>query len=138
LQQELTELYILVTRLAIVCKQRNIPLIIENPYSQQHYLRQRWCLRPDIIDYDRTKNGDYYKKPTQYWFLNCKPKQNVFFEPLYQIETSLIVEVTKNRPVVRSMIHPQYASRFIRMYVIDDEVDINGKVHRKEKLKDGH
>jgi len=36
------------------------------------------------------------------------------------------------------MIHPQYASRFIRMYVIDDEVDINGKVHRKEKLKDGH
>lgn len=33
LHEELTQLYQLVTKLAIVCIRKNIPLIIENPYS---------------------------------------------------------------------------------------------------------
>lgn len=123
LHKELSDLYSLITKLVIVCIRRKIPLIIENPYSTTHYLVKYWAVPYTILDTDRTLNGDYYEKPTQYWFINCKPKENIIFEPLelvkkkrcnYQVKTNEI-----NRTVLRSMIHPQYANRFIRQYLID-------------------
>ena len=99
-------------------------LVIENPYTQPHYLTTYWCMKPTIIDKDRTENGDYYKKPTQYWFINCKPKNNLIFEPIEYVETKIIAKVkgTKNtsRKTERSPMHPQYANRFIRQYLIDE------------------
>ena len=77
-QAELNELYSLITKMVIVCCRKKLPLIIENPYSTQHYLQRYWCLKPKVIDYDRRERGDYYEKPTQYWFVNCEPKQNLF------------------------------------------------------------
>lgn len=103
-----------------------------NPYSEEHFLRRYWCYQPSIIDKDRRENGDYYKKPTQYWFLNCNPKNNFLFEAISynQIEckdpiicmTKEHYEKTgaKTNKEARSMIHPQYASRFIRQYLIDE------------------
>lgn len=81
LHRELSELYELVTKLAIVCLRRNIPLIIENPYSTTHYLVKYWAIPCSLLDKDRTIRGDYYQKPTQYWFINCKPKYNMILEP---------------------------------------------------------
>ena len=75
LQNELTELYVLLCKLVIIAIRKELNLVIENPYTQPHYLTTYWCLQPTLIDKDRTKNGDYYKKPTQYWFINCKPKK---------------------------------------------------------------
>lgn len=66
---------------------------------------------------DRHKNGDYYTKPTQYWFVNCDPEQNVIMSPLEYVERKKIEYV--NNQVERSMIHPQYAKRFIQQYIID-------------------
>ena len=80
LHEELHRNYELITELAIIAKRRNLRLIIENPYSSQHYLTRYWCLKPSLIDYDRTDRGDIYKKPTQYWFINCKPSNNFIFE----------------------------------------------------------
>lgn len=82
LHKELHYLYSLITKLAIICLKRKIPLIIENPYSSQHYLNKYWCFQPKIIDKDRSYNGDYFKKPTQYWFIGCEPKDNFIFEGL--------------------------------------------------------
>lgn len=98
-------------------------MIVENPYSNIHYLTQYFPVRPSIIDLDRTKNGDHYKKPTQYWFINCKPEQNVIFSPLDYVETKNIEKVGKmengsSTKVMRSMIHTQYAQRFIKQYVL--------------------
>ena len=81
-------------------------------------------MKPTIIDKDRTRNGDYYKKPTQYWFINCNPKNNLVFEPLEYVETKNIekqkgTEIT-SRKTERSLMHPQYANRFIRQYLIDE------------------
>lgn len=123
LHDELSNLYNLVTKLAIVCIKRKIPLVIENPYSTTHYLTKYWAIPYTVLDMDRSKNGDYYKKPTQYWFINCEPKNNFIFEPLEYVERR-IVQDQKNdngldRTVWRSMIHPQYANRFIREYIID-------------------
>jgi len=80
LHRELSRLYELVTKLAIVCLRRKIPLIIENPYSTTHYLTQYWAIQSKVIDKNRQTRGDYFQKPTQYWFINCEPKQNMILE----------------------------------------------------------
>jgi len=118
LSEELNRNYQLITKLAIICVDKNISLIIENPYSTQHYLHRYWCIEPKIIDMDRSLEGDYYKKPTQYWFINCDPKNNFIFEPLELVKRK---KINDENTVNRSMIHPQYANRFIRQYIIDEK-----------------
>ena len=80
LHKELDEMYETITKLVIVCIRRNIPLIIENPYSTNHYLTKYWSIKAKVIDKNRTLRGDYFEKPTQYWFINCEPKYNMIFE----------------------------------------------------------
>ncbi len=104
-------------------------MIVENPCTPPHYLTGYFPIKPSIIDKDRTKNGDYYKKPTQYWFVNCEPEQNMFFESMFHVPTQNIERAQNkdgiNRVVRRSMIHPQYANRFIRMHIYNPEGDGN-------------
>jgi len=124
LHQELHKNYELITKLAIIARMRNIPMVIENPYSSQHYLTKYWCLKADIIDKNRRDNGDYYKKPTQYWFIGFKPANNLVFEALDYVPQLSINELwgTKKEDVImRSKIHPQYANRFIRQYIIEEK-----------------
>lgn len=121
LHDELNEYYKRISELVIVCERKNIRLIIENPYTAPHYLTMYWCIKPTIIDKDRTKDGDYYKKPTQYFFINVKPKDNLVFEPLEYVERKTINHVKgsgQSRQTERSMIHPQYADRFIRKFIL--------------------
>lgn len=117
LHDELHELYTMLCMMVCICIDRGLKLIIENPYTQPHYLTSYWCIRPDIIDKDRRVNGDYYRKPTQYWFINCEPKHNFIFEPIEYVETKIIDQ--QRTQVDRSLIHPQYANRFIREFILD-------------------
>ena len=80
LHRELSNLYEIVTKMVIVCLNRKIPLIIENPYSTTHYLTKYWAIPSTFVDKDRTLRGDFYEKPTQYWFINCKPSYNMILE----------------------------------------------------------
>lgn len=132
LMAELKTNYDIVNKLFILCINKGLKLIMENPFSEEHFLRRYWCYLPAIIDRDRRKNGDWYKKPTQYWFLNCEPKQNVIFEPLEYLDFNSAdmirqmrkkdIEMTGAKTIkqARSIIHPQYANRFIRQYLIDE------------------
>jgi hypothetical protein len=124
LHNELHELYELISKLVVVAIRKGLKMVIENPYTQPHYLTTYWCLKPTIIDKDRTQNGDYYRKPTQYWFINFEPKHNLVFESLEYVETRTIGRVTgtdtTSRKTERSLMHPQYANRFIRQYLIDE------------------
>lgn len=99
-------------------------MVVENPVTPPHYLTGYFPIKPALVDKDRTKNGDYFKKPTQYWFVNCKPEQNMFFEPLEQVPVQNIERMKSgdglSRIVKRSMIHPQYARRFIKSYLIKE------------------
>ena len=116
LHNELNRLYVALNQLCIVCIRKNIPLIVENPRGSYHYLNRYWCLKPTIIDKDRTERGDFYRKPTQYWFINRKPSNNfIFGEYAEKKETKII---SKDRKRQRSMIHPDYANRFIREFII--------------------
>ena len=122
IHEELSKLYNLITKLTLVCIKKGIRLVIENPYSTTHYLVRYWALDYTILDEDRTKNGDFYKKPTQYWFINCKPQNNVLFEPLEFVKTKKIAgkvsDGATNDTVERSMISKQYANRFIREFIL--------------------
>lgn len=117
LHSELALFYEMVTKLAIVCLQRGLKLIIENPYSTQHYLVKYWSLSSTFVDNDRTLRGDKFKKPTQYWFINCKPSYNVIFEPQIIHKEYKMIEYCSNK-VERSMITPEYANRFIREFLL--------------------
>ena len=125
LHEELHEFYLLISKMVMIARRKGLKMVIENPYMQPHYLTSYWCLRPTLIDHDRTENGDYYKKPTQYWFINTEPKNNFIFEPIDYVETKTIGKVKKENGLSvktqRSLIHPQYANRFIRQYLIDEE-----------------
>lgn len=130
LQDELTELYKLVNMLFIVCMRKGLKLIVENPYSEEHYLRRYWCYQPKVIDKDRRQRGDYYAKPTQYWFINIEPKHNMIWEAInnnslgckdairMMSQEDALKTGAKTKKVARSMIHPDYANRFIREMII--------------------
>lgn len=118
LHNELSDFYKLFSELILVCKKRNIPLIIENPYTQPHYLTQFFPIKPKLIDFDRSERGDNMKKPTQYWFINREPSNNFIFEPQIINEQRTHDGISKNRKTVRSMIAPDYANRFIREFII--------------------
>lgn len=130
LHEELHRNYSVITMLALTAINKRLRLVIENPIAEQHYLKRYWCLKPAIIDKDRSQNGDYYKKPTQFFFIGCKPKNNLVFEPIDFVERKKQRYVTstggKSREMIRSEIHPQYASRFIRQYILDESEVNNG------------
>lgn len=112
-------------QLVLVCLEKKIPLIIENPATPPHYLSY-YFVPPTIVDKDRRENGDYYKKPTQYWFFNLEPTNNIILEPIEEVKELCIeyvdpARIVKNRTVTRSLIHPQYANRFIRQYILDGD-----------------
>ena len=129
---ELKHNYDLVNKMFIICIDRDLKMIMENPFSEEHFLRRYWCMQPSVIDKDRRLNGDWYKKPTQYWFLNCKPKNNLVFESIDYLDFNSAdmirqmrkkdIEKTGAKTIkqARSIIHPVYANRFIRQYIIDD------------------
>lgn len=132
LHEELNHNYKLVNQLFITCIRKGLKLIMENPFSEEHYLRRYWCYQPAVIDRDRTERGDYFVKPTQYYFLNCKPQNNLIFETMdyngincYNAITKMTKEdyghVAKNAKTARSMIHPQYANRFIREFILEEQ-----------------
>ena len=116
LHRELSDLYETITKLAIVCIRKNIPLIIENPYSTTHYLTKYWAIPSKVIDKDRRTRGDYYQKPTQYWFINCEPKYNMILEPQIWHKTKTVENISNKTE--RSLISKEYANRFIREFII--------------------
>lgn len=129
---EVRENYLTVCKMFLICLDRGLKLIMENPYSEEHFLRRYWCYPPAIIDKDRRENGDYYAKPTQYWFVNCEPQNNFLMEAytynhlgehdaIRRLNSDMYPKEWGNvsQKVARSMIHPDYANRFIRQYLID-------------------
>lgn len=125
LHSELHMLYERLCQLVVVAERKGLKMVIENPYTQPHYLTTYWCIKPSVIDKNRTDNGDYFKKPTQFFFINLQPSQNLVFEPLEYTETKNISKVSGTDKTTsqteRSMMHPQYARRFIKQYILPRE-----------------
>lgn len=120
--QERNTYYILLLKLFGICEGRKLPLIVENPYNAHHYLRFNFPYKPAVIDMDRTLRGDYFKKPTQYFFLNITPGKGRTIQKVHKME---FVQDKRSSDkaglcsVERSMISPEYAHNFICDYILD-------------------
>ena len=131
LHKELHDLYVLVNQLFIIAIRNGFKMIVENPYSKEHYLHRYWCIKPSLIDKNRRERGDYYVKPTQYWFVNFEPKNNLIFEAMEMnavggrdavrniTASHFKDENVKTQKVARSMMHTSYANRFIREFILE-------------------
>lgn len=100
--------------------------MIENPYTQPHYLTHYWCVKPALIDKNRTERGDYMRKPTQYFFINFEPANNLIFEAYHVRKPMRLDDINakkgnRSRYEQRSEIAPEYANRFIREFLIKKE-----------------
>lgn len=117
-------------KLVGVCWGNNLRLIIENPYSPLHYLHNNFFKEPDIFDKDRTMRGDYFTKPTGFWFFNCKPTFGYSFQSpkkhlkIFECKSADKAGLCSEE---RSMISPDYARNFICDFVI-------GKTQRHTQL----
>ena len=60
-------------KLFAAAETRGLRFVMENPWGVMNYTNYFFFMRPTLIDTDRTKRGDKFKKPTAYWFLNCSP-----------------------------------------------------------------
>ena len=110
-----------------VCLIKNIRMIFENPYSEQTYLKANFLKAPDIVDMNRMERGDYFKKPTAYWFWNCEPTHLCTYQ---NDKKQRIVLWSKQNETVglcseeRSMISPDYARNFICDFIIGKKQQI--------------
>ena len=118
LHDELHRNYCLLSKLCLIALQRKLRLIIENPYNEQHYLVRYFPLQPKIIDLDRRNWGDYFEKPTQFYFINCNPENNLIMDEGLDYIPKKLVDSCSYSKGERSWIHPQYARRFIRTYIL--------------------
>ena len=125
LHSELHMLYERLCQLVVVAERKGLRMVIENPYTQPHYLTTYWCIKPKVKDQNRRNNGDYQVKPTQYFFINCEPSFNLVMEALDYVPLRTTVKAKsedgKSIQTMRSMIHPQYARRFIKQYILPRE-----------------
>lgn len=125
LHNELNEMYQSLCKFFLICYRRNLKMILENPYQAPHYLTRYFPIKPTIIILDRNEwGGDYFKKPTQFWCVNFEPYSNFIFEPLYQVKYNRIDKLKDGgERKGRSLIHPQFANRFIRTYLVKEPAE---------------
>lgn len=107
------EYYVTLLKFCRVIEERGLRAIIENPYNAHHYWRFNFPYRPAVIDMNRRLRGDYFKKPTQYLFLNCSPTGNRSLQ--YDKEERFVNNQSTEE---RSMISPEYAHNFICDHIL--------------------
>ena len=112
--------YEIALKLFALCDTRGLRLIVENPYSQMHYLHNNFPYKPSIIDRNRQMRGDYFRKPTQYWFVNCEPTNGHSFQkPTLKLTVNgLSGHQGSLCDEDRSIISPDYARNFICDFII--------------------
>lgn len=115
--------YSLLIKLFCIVQERDIMMVVENPYSGQHYLilSQNFVMPPTVIDHNRMLRGDYFEKPTAYWFLNFHPTKG-FTEQNNKKKKTIMNSRGASRAGLcseeRSMISPDYARNFICDFIL--------------------
>ena len=114
----------LAVKMLTVAKERGLRLVMENPWSQQTYLKANFILPPSLIDNDRTRRGDYFVKPTAYWFINSEPTNGKSYQKPQS--TKRVIDCKKGIQAgicseERSLISPDYARNFICDFILGKE-----------------
>jgi len=120
----------LITKMFGICYVRELRMIMENPYTTNHFLKGGFVQAPAFVDEDRTRRGDYFVKPTAYWFVNSEPTQGTTYTPPVERKNLMFCRKSPKAGICseeRSMISPDYARNFICDFVI-------GKVQKHTQL----
>lgn len=107
------EYYITLLKFCRIIESRGLRAIIENPYNAHHYWRFNFPYKPAVIDMNRRLSGDYFKKPTQYLFINCEPAGRKSVQMDKEVRF-----VQDNHGIDRSLISPDYAHNFICDHIL--------------------
>lgn len=81
LSQERFLFYDIALKLTAVIQIRGLRMIFENPWHPTNFTNHFWFLRPSLIDKDRTRRGDFFRKPTVYFYVGCKPTVGYSYQP---------------------------------------------------------
>ena len=108
--------YTTLCRLCLIANRKNFKLIIENPYGKVNFLKQFFPIKPALIVKNRMLWGDYFKKPTQFFFINCTP--NFFLERICASPKENN-PIEKNHGFSRSRISSRFAENFIESVILD-------------------
>ena len=121
--------YEVLLKMFSVCTMRGLRMIVENPYATHHYLHANFPYKPKLIDHNRQMRGDYFRKPTQYWFHNCEPTYGESFCKPKEVKN--IKQLSGGKGGLcneeRSLISPDYARNFICDFIL-------GKVQKHSQL----
>lgn len=108
---------------------KDFRIIIENPYDDSmHFLHNNFLAEPAVYDINRQMRGDFYRKPTGYWYFNCNPTFGCSFQ---EPSKKLVVWESKSGKQAgicseeRSMISPDYARNFICDFILGKEQNLN-------------
>lgn len=122
-----SKMFELLNKFCGVCLTRGLRMVFENPWSENTYLKMNVFLKkPSLIDRDRTLRGDYFHKPTAYWFWNCEPTNGKSYQKT-KPEDIRYIDQLKQAPHAglcseeRSMISPDYARNFICDFILGKE-----------------
>ena len=108
--------YVLLIKLFSVVMEKGLRMVVENPWTQPGFLNNNFLFQPTLIDKNRMLRGDYYMKPTAYWFVNCKPTygRSIQRDKVQKtIRTSKSSDESGVCSAERSMISSDYARNFI-------------------------
>lgn len=120
------EYYDRLIKFVAVCLKKGLRMIFENPFSMQTYLKANFLKAPDLIDNDRSLRGDFFKKPTAYWFWNCKATYGESYQQDKEVKRVLDCKNSGQAGLCseeRSMISPDYARNFICDFILGKEQD---------------
>ena len=127
--QQRTYFHIILYKLYWIVERKKMRLIIENPAKMPHYLITIQNFpKPTFIDKNRMLRGDYFIKPTAYWFFNCEPTHGSTIQKDKKKKTIISSSGSRKAGLCseeRSMISPDYARNFICDFVIGKEQKIN-------------
>lgn len=120
--REREEFFVLLMKMFSVVDSKRLRMVMENPYntSGMTYLENNFMV-PTLIDGNRMERGDWFVKPTGYWFVNCEPTTGCSFQ---KDKTQRTIMKMKNAPrrglcsEERSMISPDYARNFIADFIL--------------------
>ena len=127
------EYYDRLIKFVAMCLDRNLRMVFENPWSEQTYLKSNFLKKPDVVDTNRMERGDYYVKPTAYWFWNCEPTNG--FTHQNDKQKKIILQSKKSDKAglcseERSMISSDYARNWICDFILGKEQHLDTKIEQ--------
>ena len=102
--------------LCLIAIKQGFRLIIENPYGTVNFLKQFFPVKPGLVIKDRRKMGDIYKKPTQFFFINCVSEFKLYSNCFIKVDVQKTIE--SSHGFDRSVISAAFAKNFIETYII--------------------